>query len=85
MMTRTSAPHYAKYQIWMNSVDTGWISDMNPVKRSVRIAEKYGEYFRNPLDDIDGAARVLDPIFSRLSNGTVVFGRMIKDYEVCPW
>ncbi len=40
----------------------GWISDMNPMQRSSRIAKKYGEMFRNPLDEIDGAARVVDPV-----------------------
>jgi hypothetical protein len=40
----------------------GWISDMNPLQKSSKIAKKYGEMFRNPLDEIDGAARVLDPV-----------------------
>jgi len=69
----------------MTSVDTGWVSDMNPVKKSKKIAKKYGEYFRNPLDCTDGAARVLDPIFSKINKGIVIFGKMIKDYEICPW
>ena len=62
MMTRTSAAYFAKFRVWMNSVDTGWISDMNPVSRSLKIAKKYNEHFRNPLDETDAAARVLDPV-----------------------
>jgi len=85
MMTRTSASYFAKFGIWMTSVDTGWISDMNPVIRSKKIAKKYGEYFRNPLDCEDGAARIVDPVFSRGKGGELIFGKMIKDYEVCPW
>jgi NAD(P)-dependent dehydrogenase (short-subunit alcohol dehydrogenase family) len=85
MMTRTGAAHYAKYQIWMNAVDTGWISDMNPVKRSQNIGNKYGELFRNPIDEIDGAARILDPIFSRVRGGQVLFGRFLKDFVPAAW
>lgn len=69
---------------------------MNPVSRSKSIAKKYNEFFRNPLDEVDGAARVIDPvfplanmsnkqIFARLQGGPVVFGRMMKDYHVVPW
>jgi len=85
MMTRTSAPYFAKFAIWMNAVDTGWISDMNPVQLSVHIARKYEEYFRNPLDEIDGAARILDPIFTRLQHGPVIYGKFFKDYEIAAW
>lgn len=35
------------------------ISDMNPVRRAQHIANKYGEVFRNPIDEVDGAARYL--------------------------
>jgi hypothetical protein len=30
---------------------------MNPIYRSQHIANKYGEVFRNPIDEVDGAAR----------------------------
>jgi len=31
MMTRTSAAHYAKLNIFMTAVDTGWITDEKPL------------------------------------------------------
>ena len=85
MMTRTSGAYYRKSHIYMNAVDTGWVSDMNPLKRSVSIATKYGELFRNPLDDIDGAARVIDPIFSHIQGKFKVYAKFFKDYSVAPW
>eukprot|EP01119_Soliformovum_irregulare_P020964 TRINITY_DN6862_c0_g1_i1.p1 TRINITY_DN6862_c0_g1~~TRINITY_DN6862_c0_g1_i1.p1 ORF type:complete len:637 (+),score=181.21 TRINITY_DN6862_c0_g1_i1:262-1911(+) len=85
MMTRTSAPHYAKMEVYMCSVDTGWISDMNPVHKSHNIAKRYGEYFRNPLDCTDAAARVLDPIMVGINERKFYSGKFFKDYEVSPW
>lgn len=85
MMTRTAAAYYARDRIWMNAVDTGWISDMNPVYRSQRIANKYGQVFRNPIDEVDGAARILDPVFARLNEGKLYFGKFLKDYRPSAW
>lgn len=31
MMTRTSGSHYANTNIFMNAVDTGWVTDENPL------------------------------------------------------
>ncbi len=55
MMTRTSATDYHGDGIHMNSVDTGWVTDEDPL----HIAEqKTAEHrFRPPLDIVDGAAR----------------------------
>jgi NAD(P)-dependent dehydrogenase (short-subunit alcohol dehydrogenase family) len=30
MLTRTSAQDFVEYGIYLNSVDTGWITDENP-------------------------------------------------------
>merc|ERR1719321_534988 len=61
MMTRTSAEDYAKASgIYMNSVDTGWINDENPLPTARRIAADHG--FQTPIDEIDAAARLLDPV-----------------------
>merc|ERR1719197_1368470 len=39
MMTRTSAEDLAKnHKIFMNSVDTGWINDENPLEKASNIA-----------------------------------------------
>mmetsp|Transcript_100040 Transcript_100040/g.188291 ORF Transcript_100040/g.188291 Transcript_100040/m.188291 type:complete len:637 (+) Transcript_100040:107-2017(+) len=63
MMTRTSAEDFAKTSgIYMNSVDTGWINDENPLPTARRIAEDHG--FQTPIDEIDAAARILDPVLT---------------------
>jgi len=61
MMTRTSGEDYARTsRIYMNSVDTGWINDENPLPTARKIATDHG--FQTPIDEIDAAARLLDPI-----------------------
>ena len=65
MMTKTSAQDFALSEIFMNSVDTGWINDENPL--DIRFHRFVYQGFSPPIDEIDGAARVLDPIFSPLS------------------
>jgi NAD(P)-dependent dehydrogenase (short-subunit alcohol dehydrogenase family) len=82
MMTRTSAPDFVKDGIHMNSVDTGWVTDEDPAVHAVRKAE---EGFSPPLDIIDGAARILDPIFAGQLTGEHVWGQFLKDYKPTPW
>ena len=83
MMTRTSAPDYAKDGIYMNSVDTGWITDEDPVEHQLRKTEEHG--FHPPLDTVDAAARICDPIFAGLLSGDHVWGRFLKDYRPVDW
>jgi NAD(P)-dependent dehydrogenase (short-subunit alcohol dehydrogenase family) len=82
MMTRTSAPAYAVDKIYMNSVDTGWINDESPFHMALE-NEKRG--FRAPLDELDAAMRVLDPVLHAVNSGQAVFGAFLKDYRSCPW
>lgn len=83
MMTRTSASDYAKRGIYMTSVDTGWITDENPHPKKVQLRESG---FVPPLDLIDGAARVLAPIFEGLSQAdTPMSGVFLKDYKPTAW
>ena len=41
-----------------------WINDENPIERAAKTAEVHN--FATPLDEIDAAARILDPIFAPL-------------------
>jgi NAD(P)-dependent dehydrogenase (short-subunit alcohol dehydrogenase family) len=83
MMTLTSAPDYAKSGIYMNAVDTGWVTDEDPAVHSVR---KQAEHdFQPPLDIVDGAARVCDPFFSGILSGNHLWGKFLKDYMPTSW
>jgi NAD(P)-dependent dehydrogenase (short-subunit alcohol dehydrogenase family) len=83
MMTRTSAPDYAKDGIFMNSVDTGWVTDEDVAHIAQRKTEENG--FHPPLDIVDGAARIVDPIFDGLNTGRHVWGQFLKDYRPTAW
>jgi len=82
MMTRTSAPDFVKDGIHMNAVDTGWVTDEDPAVHAARKAELG---FSPPLDIIDGAARIVDPIFAGRLTGNHVWGQFLKDYKPAPW
>ena len=85
MMTRTSADDLSKSFIFMTSVDTGWINDENPVEKAAMYAEKHN--FQTPLDEIDAAARILDPICCGINNidAPPLFGIFLKDYFETEW
>jgi NAD(P)-dependent dehydrogenase (short-subunit alcohol dehydrogenase family) len=82
MMTRTSAPDFVKDGIHMNAVDTGWVTDEDPATHAAR---KANLGFAPPLDIIDGAARIVDPIFAGRLTGEHVWGQFLKDYKPAPW
>lgn len=82
MLTRTSAREMLETDgILMTAVDTGWITDERPHPTKLRLA---GEGFHAPLDLVDGAARVYDPIV-RGEAGEDVYGCFLKDYAPAPW
>ncbi|MEV0999423.1 SDR family NAD(P)-dependent oxidoreductase [Nonomuraea sp. NPDC050202] len=81
MLTRTSAGELAARHVYMCSVDTGWITDEKPLPDRERRA---GTGWRTPLDVVDGAARVYDPIV-RGEAGDPVHGVLLKDYREVPW
>ena len=82
MLTRTSAKELLEHDgILMTSVDTGWITDERPHPTRMRLAD---EGFHAPLDLVDGAARVYDPIV-RGEAGEDVHGVFLKDYAPAPW
>ncbi|KRC50585.1 short-chain dehydrogenase [Leifsonia sp. Root227] len=82
MLTRTSAGEmFETDRILMTAVDTGWITDERPHYTKVRLAE---EGFHAPLDLVDGAARVYDPIV-RGEAGEDLYGVFLKDYRTSAW
>ncbi|MEV0648734.1 SDR family NAD(P)-dependent oxidoreductase [Phytomonospora sp. NPDC050363] len=81
MLTRTSAGELAGEGVYMCAVDTGWITDENPAPKKARLS---AAGFRTPLDIVDGAARVYDPIL-RGEAGDPVWGVFLKDYREAEW
>lgn len=81
MLTRTSADDMFADGILMTSVDTGWITDERPHPTKMRLAD---EGFHAPLDLVDGAARVYDPIV-RGELGEDLYGCFLKDYAPIAW
>ncbi|MGY3230558.1 NAD(P)-dependent dehydrogenase (short-subunit alcohol dehydrogenase family) [Luteibacter sp. HA06] len=83
MMTRTSATDYHNDGIHMNSVDTGWVTDEDPADLAAK--KVLEERFHPPLDIVDGAARIVDPIISGINSGEHVWGQFLKDYRPTDW
>ncbi len=81
MLTRTSAKEMLDNGILMSAVDTGWITDERPHPTKMRLAD---EGFHAPLDLVDGAARVYDPIVQG-ELGVDLYGQFLKDYQPSPW
>ena len=83
MLTHTSAEDLARDGIYMNAVDTGWVTDEDPAALSQFKQEVHD--FQPPLDIVDGAARVCDPFFDGILTGKHWCGKFLKDYFPIEW
>ncbi|KAI8619459.1 hypothetical protein BC830DRAFT_768787 [Chytriomyces sp. MP71] len=75
-LTQTIAADWAKEGVYVTAVDPGWVSAMGPgeCKRVVP-----------PLTEEDGAARILDPIFTGMNGGALLSGVLLRNFQVSPW
>lgn len=83
MMTHTSASDFAKDGIFMNAVDTGWVTDEDPAEISNYKQNVHD--FQPPLDIVDGAARICDPFIDGINSGKHWCGQFLKDYKPIDW
>ena len=83
MLTHTSASEFAKDGVFMNAVDTGWVTDEDPVELSRK--KEIEHDFQPPLDIVDGAARVMDPLLDGINTGKHWCGKFLKDYRPIDW
>ena len=83
MLTHTASDDLAKHGIFINAVDTGWVTDEDPADLAKHKAEVHD--FQPPLDIVDGAARVMDPLFDGINTGKHWCGKFLKDYRPIDW
>lgn len=83
MLTHTAAGGLVKHGIYVNAVDTGWVTDEDPAHLAALKQEKHD--FQPPLDIVDGAARVCDPFFNGILTGRHWCGKFLKDYFPIDW
>lgn len=83
MLTNTTSGELAKHGIFVNAVDTGWVTDEDPVQLAKSKEDIHD--FQPPLDIVDGAARICDPFFDGILTGKHWSGKFLKDYRPIDW
>ena len=88
MLTRTCGKYLQKEEIYMTCVDTGWVSHMNEMTKILdeeNQEDAENEMANVPLDELDGAMRVLHPIIEGIKNKNYLYGILLKDYAKSDW
>ena len=60
----------------------------NPLEKANKIAqpgEAHREGFQTPIDEVDAAARILDPLMVGVREGVQYYGVFFKDYALTEW
>ena len=66
----------------MKSVDVGYITNEKPYPLDM---QSFDRKEKMAIDEIDGAARILDPIFNALNNNKFESGNLYKNYRIYHW
>ena len=83
--TLTTQTHICLFKVLMNCVDTGWVTDNAPGGVGA-VAQTHATFIAAPLDEEDGAARVLDPVFMHIADPAwLVRGQFLRNYYVAGW
>jgi NAD(P)-dependent dehydrogenase (short-subunit alcohol dehydrogenase family) len=89
MLTRTSAGGLMQENIFMTSVDTGWITDEKPVdqwdQRQAPPPLGMGLGRLICVDEVDAAMRIIDPILEGVNGGELKWGVFLKNYFPTRW
>ena len=88
MFTHTCGKYLKNIGIYMTCVDTGWVSHMDEINKLIIKNEEdncENKFTNVPLDELDGAMRVLHPIIEGIKNKNFLYGILLKDYVKSPW
>lgn len=86
MMTKTCAPYFKKSNIYMTSVDPGWVSMMHEYDKLIQTEERFEIMYTNiPLEEADGADRIVHPIVEGINNKQFFCGVLLKDFKITNW